>query len=122
MFIVLLLIIFYHVYTYTTAFSKIKQTKPVSKLRELVTVVAKDRKKELNLPPDDDDHGLRDLLDFIDRPVNSNDYEMPVKPSEPTYSIVELHQAQLEPPDQEESNIQNISEIEIYSNKNVSIR
>ena len=83
MFIVLLLIILYHVYTFTTAFSKIKQTKPVNKLRELVTVVAKDGKKELNLPPDDDAHGLHDLMDFIDHPVNINAYEMPVKPAEP---------------------------------------
>ena len=53
LFTVLLLIILYHIYAYTTAFSKIKQTKPVSKLKVLLTAVTKDQKKEVNLPPDD---------------------------------------------------------------------
>ena len=58
LFTVLLLIILYHIYAYTTAFSKIKQTKPVSKLKVLLTAVTKDQKKEVNLPPDDGLHVL----------------------------------------------------------------
>ena len=76
MFIVLLLIILYHIHTYTTVFSEVKGTKPVNKLKELITSVAKDQKKEVNLPPKDT-HGRHDFLNIIDRPVNTNDYTVP---------------------------------------------
>ena len=103
-FIVLLLIILYHIYTYTNALSKIKETKSVKMLKSLVTPATIDRKKEANLPPDDDAHGFHDLLDIIDRPINTNDYKIPVKKVEPTFSVVEVHHPQLAPPDPEESN------------------
>ena len=46
-------------------------------------------------PPDDDIHRFNELLDMIDRPVNTYDYEVPVKqqkPVKPTQSVVEVHQ------------------------------
>ena len=103
-FIVLLLIILYHVYTYTTVLSKFKGTKSVKTLKNLITPAVKDLKKEANLPPDDDVHQFHDLLDIIDHPVNTNDYKVTVKQAIPTFSVVEVHQPQLAPPDSEESN------------------
>ena len=107
LFTVLLVIILYHIYVYTTAFSKIKQTKPVSKLKVLLTAVTKDQKKEVNLPPDD---GLHDLLDFIDDPINTMDHEKSVMQVELmatcTCSVVD-HEA-LASPDAEETKTQNV--------------
>ena len=107
-FIVLLLIILYHVYIYTTVLSKINETKSVKTFKRLITHVTNNPKIEVNLPYDDDAHGLHDLLDIIDRPVNTNDYKVRVKQIEPTCSVVEVHQPQLAPPDPEEANAQNI--------------
>ena len=41
---------------------------------------------------------------MIDRPVNTNDYQLPLKhkPVKPTQSVVEVHQPYLTPPDPEE--------------------
>ena len=105
MFIVLLHVI---LYTYTTVLSKVKKTKPMNKLKVLFIATANDPKVEVNLPPDDDAHGLHDLLNIIDRPVNTNDYKIPVKQVELTCSVVEVHQT-----DPEEANIQSIPEIEV---------
>ena len=63
---------------------------------------------ELNLPPADDAHGLHDLLNVIDRPINTNDYEIPVKSVKPTTSVVEVHKPQLASPDAEEIIVQNM--------------
>ena len=92
----------------------------MNKLNELIIAVTKDQKKEVNQPPDDDTHGFNDLLDIIDRSVNTNDYALPVKQAEPTCSMVDVHQVQLEQPDPEESKIQNISESEVIFNNSVS--
>jgi hypothetical protein len=57
-------------------------------------------------PPDDDIHRFNELLDVIDRPVNTHDYKVPVKqrePVKPTQSVVEVHQPRdLAAPDPEE--------------------
>ena len=57
-------------------------------------------------PPDDDIHRFNELLDMIDRPVNTYDYKVPVKQQEPvkaTQSLVEVHQPHhLAAPDPEE--------------------
>ena len=107
-FIVLLLIILYHVFTYTPVFSKIKTTKTGRKINSLFTDNA-DQKPKLklqNLPPDDDIHRFNKLLDMIDRPVNTNDYraELRQKPVIPTQSVVEVYNACLVPPHPEETN------------------
>ena len=61
-----------------------------------------------NPPPDDDIHRFHELLDMIDRPVNTNDYKVPPKqekPVKPTQSVVEVHQpCDLAAPDPEEAN------------------
>ncbi|MGJ8945975.1 hypothetical protein AB9K17_24090, partial [Salmonella enterica subsp. enterica serovar Kentucky] len=43
---------------------------------------------------DNDIHRFHELLDMIDRPVNTNDYvQLPEqKSAEPTFSVVEVHQ------------------------------
>ena len=104
-FIVLLLIILYHVYKYTSVFSKIHKTK----LDVMVNRLFTDADPRLNPerhwspPPDDDIHQFYELLDNIDRPVNTQDYEVPVEPVKPTQSVVEVHQPRnLAAPDPEE--------------------
>ena len=105
-FIVLLLIILYHVYTYTTVFSKIKKTKPGRMIHRLFTDTdpKPKPKRHWSPPPDDDIHRFDELLDMIDRPVNTNDYKVPLKqkPVKPTQSVVEVHQPYVAPPDPEE--------------------
>ena len=105
-FIVLLLIILYHVYTYTTVFSKIKKTKPGRMIDRLFTDTdpKPKPKRHWSPPPDDDIHRFNELLDMIDRPVNTNDYKVPLKqkPVKPTQSVVEVHQPYVAPPDPEE--------------------
>ena len=96
-FIALLLIIFYHVYTYTSVFSKIHKTKLGKMIDGLITDTDPKPKPECHLspPPDDDIHRFNEILDVIDRPVNTYDYEIPVKqqePVKPTQSVVEVHQ------------------------------
>ena len=96
-FIALLLIIFYHVYTYTSVFSKIHKTKLGKVIDGLITDTDPKPKPECHLspPPDVDIHRFNELLDMIDRPVNTYDYEIPVKqqePVKPTQSVVEVHQ------------------------------
>jgi hypothetical protein len=49
---------------------------------------------------DNDIHRFYELLDKIDRPINTYDYELPVKQQEPaavkpTQSVVEVHQHQI---------------------------
>ncbi|MCG8622448.1 MAG: hypothetical protein MJE68_10695, partial [Proteobacteria bacterium] len=121
-FLVLLLIILYHVYTYTSVFSKIKKMKFMRKSKKLITLAVSKNRKKVNLPPgNDDSHGLHDLLDIIDRPVNTNDYTISAKRAGPTFSVVEVHHPKHEPSsDTEESNINSLSEIEVVCNKNVS--
>ena len=104
-FILLLLIILYHVYTYTSVFLKIYKTRLGEMIDELFTGANPKPKSELycNPPLDDDIHRFNELLYVIDRPVNTQDYEVPVKPVKPTQSVVEVHQPRdLATPDPEE--------------------
>jgi predicted outer membrane repeat protein len=84
---VLLLIILYHGYTYTNLFSKCKKTRP------------NPRQRHYSPPPinDDDSHvsdNRGELLDELDGPVKTNDYNTPlidsVRMPQPTYSVVEV--------------------------------
>jgi hypothetical protein len=95
-FILLMLIILYHIYTYTTVFSKIKKTKPIIMINGLLTNAEEPKCKpriQISPPPDNDIHRFGELLDLIDRPVNTDDYTVSPKqkPKEPTYSVVEVH-------------------------------
>ena len=63
----------------------------------------------LSLPPDDDIHRFNELLDIIDRSVNTDDYRVPLlrqRPVDPTRSVVEVHQPYLPPPEPEQPNTQ----------------
>ena len=93
-FVVLLLIILYHVYTYTTVFSKVKKTKFAGMIDRWFTDADPKPKHPWRPPPDDDIHRFNELLDIIDRPVNADDYNIvPLKqqnPVKPTQSVVEV--------------------------------
>ena len=113
--LVLLFIILYHVYIYSTVFSRIKNTKLGIIIDRLFTDADPKPKLERHWspPPDDDIHRFNELLDVIDRPVNTDDYEVPVKqqkPVKPTQSVVEVYQSSdLAAPDPEEmANMQHI--------------
>ena len=107
-FIALLLIILYHIYTYTSVFSKIHKTKLGGMINRLSTDIdpKPNSERHWSPPPDDDIHRFNELLDVIDHPVNTYDYEVPVKqqePVKPTQSVVEVHQPRnLAAPDPEE--------------------
>ena len=107
-FIALLLIILYHIYTYTSVFSKIKKTKLGTKIDRLFTNAdpkPKSERRHWSSPPDDDIHRLNELLDAIDRPANTYDYNVQLKqnPVKPTQSIVEVNHPYLTAPDTEET-------------------
>ena len=96
-FIALLLIILYHVYMYTSVFSKIHKTKLGRMIDRMFTDADPKSKSERHWspPPDDDIHQFYEFLDKIDRPVNTQDYKVPIKqqePLKPTQSVVEVHQ------------------------------
>ena len=85
---VLLLIMLYHVYTYSNIFSKVKRMRP------------NPRQCHYSPPPinNDDSHvsGNRgELLDELDGPIKTDDYNTPlidsVRMPQPTYSVVEVH-------------------------------
>ena len=107
-FIALLLIILYHVYTYTSVFSKIHKTKLGGMIDRMFTDADPKPKPERHWspPPDDDIHQFYEFLDKIDRPVSTQDYKVPIKqqePVKPTQSVVEVHQPRnLAAPDPEE--------------------
>ena len=107
--IVLLLIILCHVYTYTTVFSKFKKTKSSRMIDRLFTDTdpkPNPRLRRWSQPPDDDIHRFDELLDELNCPINTDDYNtMPLlrpTPVEPTYSVVEVHHPCLAPSDPEE--------------------
>ena len=106
-FIALLLIILYHIYTYTSVFSKIKTTKLGRRIDRLFTNAdpkPKPERRRWSSPPDDDIHRFNELLDAIDRPANTYDYNVQLKqnPVKPTQSTVEVHHPYLTPPHTEE--------------------
>ena len=116
-FITLLFIILYHIYTYTTIFSKVKAENYIM-IGKLFTASAPKPKPEshCSAPLDDDIHRFNELLDIIDRPVNTSDYKVPLKKKpvqKPTQSVVEMHHPQLVPHDPEEANSQSNSEIRL---------
>ena len=116
---VLLLIIICHVYTYTSLLSNIKKTKLGRKIdRLLIDTDPKPkpmRRQCRYSPPPDNDYNRyddRELLDELDCPVYTGDYDttplLKPPPVEPTFSVVELHHPCLAAPDHtEEANTQN---------------
>ena len=91
---VLLLIILHHVYTYTSIFSKVKQTKAGRKLDGFLTQTTqpKPKPKRQSPPPDDDIHRFHEVLDMIDHRVNTADYNVPQRQhaAAPTHTVVDV--------------------------------
>ena len=96
---VLLLIILCHMYTYTNTFSKIKNTKLGRMIGQLYMSMDADQKpaprqRHYIPPPDDDIHRFDELMDELDCPVNTDDYNTAplLRPAqlEPTFSVVEM--------------------------------
>ena len=97
-FTALLTIILGHVYAYTKAFSKMKETKLGRSINKLFTDTDPNQnpKRQFSPPPDDDIHNFDDLLDDLDDPVNTADYEVapllrPTPAVKPTFPVVEVH-------------------------------
>ena len=115
-FIILLFIILYHVHTYTTILSRVERTRPGRIISRLLTDAGPKSKPERQWipPPDDDIHRFNELLDVIDRPVNTFDYTVSLKqqkPMKPTQSVVQIHQPHdLAASDSEAADIQHTSE------------
>ena len=93
-FIQLTAVILYHVYKHTNQ----KLSAMIQGSIIFVKVkgkFSKKKQKKVNhepVPADEDIHQFYELLDMIDRPVNTNDYNIPQvkpKPAEPTQSVVE---------------------------------
>ena len=98
----LLLIVIYHMYTYTIIFSKFKGTKAGRMVDRLLTESETKQKTnhcQLDAPHDNDIHRFNELLDIIDRPVNTDDYNVPQGQNlvGPTHSVVEVHKPYLAP-------------------------
>ena len=117
--ILLLLIILYHLYTYTSLFSRVKETKLGRRMDQLFTdsdPKPQPRVRQLTPPTDDDINRFddRNLLDDLDVPVYTGDYETaPLINSvriQPTYSVVEVHQPchHALPPPKQSNNAQNM--------------
>ena len=112
-FLVMLLIIFYHMYAYTTIFSIFKKTLITSfgVVRSLFTTNDQDaqRERRLSLPHDDDIPRFSELLSINDCSVNTNDYSVPLLTDKPMESCtlhlteVEVHQPYIPPPQSEKS-------------------
>ena len=108
--VALLLVILCHVYTYTSLFSKVKKTKLGRMMDKLFTDMdpkSKLRIRRFSPPPDDDIHRFDGLLDKLDCPVYTDDYNtLPLlvqTPVEATFSVVELPKPHdLTTPDPEE--------------------
>ena len=95
-FTALLIITLGHVYAYTNAFSKLKETKLGRSIKQLFTDTDPNpnpRQCRCSPRPDDDIRRLDDLLDDLDGPVNTADYDIAplLRGLTPTYSVVEVH-------------------------------
>ena len=104
-FIQLLLVVFYHTLKYLTSklYFRIQETSTIKKVNE--RLISKEKKKfdDKPIPADDDIHQFNELVDMIDRPVNTNDYnvsQVRPRPTKPTVSKseVELPKPYLAPP------------------------
>ncbi len=100
--IVSLLIILCHIYTNTRVFSRVKKTR-FGKMIDWLFVnrdpKPAPRLRSYSPPPDDDIHRFDELLNELDCPVNTDDYNtaplLRPAPLEPTFSVVQVHKPNL---------------------------
>ena len=100
-FVQLKVVILYHTFKHTnkSLFTRIQGSRIFFKTKEKLSVMQNKQKRidhQRQVPTDKDVHQFHELLDMIDHPVNTNDYNIPhVQPkgAEPTYSVVELPMA-----------------------------
>ena len=104
-FIQLLLVVFYHILKYLTSklYSRIQELSTIKKMNERLIPREKKKFDDKPIPADGDIHQFNELVDMIDRPVNTNDYNVPQvrpRPAKPTVtkSEVELPKPYLAPP------------------------
>ena len=93
-FIQLTAVIIYHVYKHTNQklSAMIQGSVIFVKVKGLFSKIKQKKVNHEPVPADEDIHQFYELLDMIDRPVNTNDYNIPQvkpKPAEPTQSVVE---------------------------------
>ena len=97
--IVLLIIILFHVYFHTSLFAKLHDKKFMTQINSFFRSHPPPSPRPQSPPPDEDTHRFHQLLDIIDRPANTNDYELAQRQqsAKPTRSVVEIHQPLLQP-------------------------
>ena len=98
--IVLLIIILFHVYFHTSLFAKLHDKKFMTQINSFFrSHPPPSPSGPQSPPPDEDTHRFHQLLDIIDRPANTNDYELAQRQqsAKPTRSVVEIHQPLLQP-------------------------
>ena len=92
-FIMLLLIILYHLYVYTPVFSKLHRTSFGQKFNAMLIAIQTTVKAQQQVPfPDDNVHAFNEFLDLVSGPATTNDYELQPrnKSADPTKSVVEI--------------------------------
>ena len=96
--IVLLIIILFHVYFHTSLFAKLHDKKFMTQINSFSHPPPSPSGPQ-SPPPDEDTHRFHELLDIIDRPANTNDYELAQRQqsAKPTRSVVEIRQPLLQP-------------------------
>ena len=97
--IVLLIIILFHVYFHTSLFAKLHDKKFMTQINSFFRSHPPPSPRPQSSPPDEDTHRFHELLDIIDRPANTNDYELAQRQqsAKPTHSVVEIRQPLLQP-------------------------
>ena len=97
--IVLLIIILFHVYFHTSLFAKLHDKKFMPQINSFFRSHPPLSPRPQSPPPDEDTHRFHELLDIIDRPANTNDYELAQRQqsAKPTRSVVEIRQPLLQP-------------------------
>ena len=98
-FIQLIAVIIYHVCKYTNQklFSVIQGSAISIKVKEKLIRKKQKRVYHKPVPADEDIHQFYELLDMIDSPANTNDYNIKPKSAGPTQSVVERPKSQLAP-------------------------
>ena len=97
--IVLFIIILFHVYFHTSLFAKLRDKKIIITLNNIcLCSYPPNSSRTQSPPPDEDLHRFHELLDIIDSPANTNDYEQAGKQqsAKPTRSVVEISQPLLQ--------------------------